>query len=296
MIGENEKRLAEDWFKSLRDRICKEFEDIETLHKKLDTKNDITPGKFEQKETKRDSGNNTDGGGGVMSIMRNGRVFEKVGVNVSAVYGLLAQEAQASITARKKIPNLKEDPRFWASGISLVAHMRNPNTPAIHLNTRMFWTPHAWWFGGGTDLNPSIVNDEDTKFFHGVLKKFCDKHNKDYYSKFKEWADTYFFIPHRKVARGVGGIFYDDLSTGNWKNDFEFTKDVGNAFIEAYIPITKKHFLKSWTDDNKKAQEIKRGLYAEFNLVHDRGTKFGLQSGHNVEAVLMSLPPTAKWI
>jgi len=296
MIGEKEKKAAEDWFKSLRDRICQEFESIEILHQKLESSNDTKPGRFKRKETKRDSGNNTDGGGGVMSIMRNGRVFEKVGVNVSAVYGHLAPEAQASITARKKIPNLSKDPRFWASGISLVAHMKNPLTPAIHLNTRMFWTPHAWWFGGGTDLNPSIVNDEDTKFFHEVLKKFCDKHNKDYYSKFKDWADTYFFIPHRKVARGVGGIFYDDLTSGNWEKDFEFTKDVGNAFVEAYIPITKKHFLKSWTDEDKKAQEVKRGLYAEFNLVHDRGTKFGLQSGHNVEAVLMSLPPTAQWI
>ena len=296
MVGEEQKKVAEDWFKVLRDRICLEFEKLEILHEESDLDKANAPGKFKRTKTVRDSGNDTDGGGGVMSVLRNGRVFEKVGVNVSTVYGVLAPEAQASITARKKIPDLENDPRFWASGISLVAHMKNPLTPAIHLNTRMFWTPHAWWFGGGTDLNPSIVNEEDTKFFHDVLKKNCDKHNKEYYSKFKKWADTYFFIPHRKVARGVGGIFFDDLNTGNWENDFFFTKDVGNALIEAYIPITKKHFLKSWSIDQKKIQEIKRGLYAEFNLVNDRGTKFGLQSGHNVEAVLMSLPPTAQWI
>jgi coproporphyrinogen III oxidase len=296
MIGDKEKKIAENWFKELRDRICLEFENIEALHHKLASKNTEPPGKFIRKQTTRESGNNKDGGGGVMSTLKNGRVFEKVGVNVSAVFGSLAPEAQASITARKEIPGLENDPRFWASGISLVAHMQNPLTPAIHLNTRMFWTPYAWWFGGGTDLNPSIINDDDTSFFHSILKKNCDMHDTTYYPKFKEWADEYFFIPHRKTARGVGGIFYDDLTTGNWDNDFSFTKDVGNAFVEAYIPIIKKHFLKTSTAEEKRMQEIKRGLYAEFNLVYDRGTKFGLQTGHNVDAVLMSLPPTAQWL
>ena len=295
IVGQQQKYQAENWFKDLRDKICDEFEKLETDHLKLVPGNDMAPKKFEKKSTFRDTGNQGDGGGGVMATLKNGRIFEKVGVNVSAVYGTLAPEAQKSITARKAIPELKNDPRFWASGISLVAHMRNPLTPAIHLNTRMFWTPHAWWFGGGTDLNPSIQNDEDTIFFHQTLKSRCDMHNKNYYKKFKEWADEYFFIPHRKVARGVGGIFFDDLCTGNWEKDFAFTRDVGEAFLEAYIPIVKKHYLKEWTQEDKKIQEQKRGLYAEFNLVYDRGTKFGLQTGHNIDAVLMSLPPTAKW-
>ena len=295
IVGQQQKDQAENWFKDLRDKICEEFEKLETDHLKLVPSNDMTPKKFEKKSTFRDTGNQGDGGGGVMATLKNGRIFEKVGVNVSAVYGTLAPEAQRSITARKAIPELENDPRFWASGISLVAHMRNPLTPAIHLNTRMFWTPHAWWFGGGTDLNPSIQNDEDTIFFHQTLKNRCDMHNKNYYKKFKEWADEYFFIPHRKVARGVGGIFFDDLCTGNWEKDFSFTRDVGEAFLEAYIPIVKKHYLKEWTQEDKKIQEQKRGLYAEFNLVYDRGTKFGLQTGHNIDAVLMSLPPTAKW-
>ena len=270
------KKMADSWFSYLQSQICKEFQFLEKGTKKF---------------VRRDwNKKNKNEGGGTSFLLSNGNVFEKVGVNKSTVSGKFLKKF------RPKVLGASKDGKYWASGVSVVAHMKNPLTPAIHLNTRMFWTPHAWWFGGGTDLNPSIVNEEDTKFFHDVLKKNCDKHNKEYYSKFKKWADTYFFIPHRKVARGVGGIFFDDLNTGNWENDFFFTKDVGNALIEAYIPITKKHFLKSWSIDQKNIQEIKRGLYAEFNLVHDRGTKFGLQSGHNVEAVLMSLPPTAQWI
>ena len=176
IVGQQQKDQAENWFKDLRDKICDEFEKLETDHLKLVPGNDMAPKKFEKKSTFRDTGNQGDGGGGVMATLKNGRIFEKVGVNVSAVYGTLAPEAQKSITARKAIPELKNDPRFWASGISLVAHMRNPLTPAIHLNTRMFWTPHAWWFGGGTDLNPSIQNDEDTIFFHQTLKTVSYTH------------------------------------------------------------------------------------------------------------------------
>ena len=181
MVGQQEKDQAEEWFRDLRDKICKEFETLETDHLQLVPTNDMAPKKFEKKSTTRETGDERDGGGGVMATLKGGRIFEKVGVNVSAVYGKLAPEAQKSITARKSIPELENDPRFWASGISLVAHMRNPLTPAMHLNSRMFWTPHAWWFGGGTDLNPSIENEEDTTFFHQTLKKKCDKHDKKYY-------------------------------------------------------------------------------------------------------------------
>ncbi|MDC3067677.1 oxygen-dependent coproporphyrinogen oxidase [Paracoccaceae bacterium] len=295
MIGELEKSQAEQWFKDLRDKICLEFEQLEIDHLALAPEIEGEPKKFRTKSTTRETGNKSDGGGGIMAFLNNGRVFEKVGVNVSVVYGKLTPEARKSITARKAIPELEEDPRFWASGISLVAHMKNPLTPAVHLNTRMFWTPHAWWFGGGTDLNPSIENKKDTSYFHDTLRKSCNKHDTRYYERFKKWADEYFYIPHRQTARGVGGIFFDDLCTEDWENDFSFTKEIGNAFLKAYVPIVKKHFLKEWSIEQKIIQEKKRGLYAEFNLVYDRGTKFGLQTGHNIEAVLMSLPPTAKW-
>ena len=231
----------------------------------------------------------------MMSVMRGGRVFEKVGVNVSAVYGTLGEAAQKSLTARHGIPGLADDPRFWASGISLVAHMRSPHTPAVHMNTRMFWTPEAWWFGGGSDLNPMIENPEDTAFFHEVLKSFCDRHDAGYYPRFKAWADEYFMIKHWNEPRGVGGIFYDDLCTGDWEADFAFTRDVGRAFLESFAPLTRKHMARPWTEAEREIQLVKRGRYAEFNLVYDRGTQFGLQTGHNPEAVLMSLPPVAKW-
>ena len=230
-----------------------------------------------------------------MAVMREGRVFEKVGVNVSTVHGRLGEAAQRSLTARREIPGLAEDPRFWASGISLVAHMRSPLTPAVHLNTRMFWTPAAWWFGGGADLNPMIEDAEDTAAFHAALERACDAHDPGYYPRFKAWADDYFLIRHRGEARGVGGIFYDDLSTGDWEADFAFTRDVGRAFLAAFPPITARHMAEPWTEAEREIQLVKRGRYAEFNLLYDRGTRFGLETGHNVEAVLMSLPPVAKW-
>jgi coproporphyrinogen III oxidase len=293
-VSEARKARAKQWFETLRDDICAAFEAIEDA-RDAGPFADLPAGRFERKETRRASATEEDAGGGLMSVMRGGRVFEKVGVNVSAVYGTLGAQAQKSLTARHDIPGLAEDPRFWASGVSLVAHMRSPHTPAVHMNTRMFWTPEAWWFGGGSDLNPMIENPEDTAFFHEVLKSFCDRHDADYYPRFKEWADEYFMIRHWNEPRGVGGIFYDDLCTGDWEADFAFTQDVGRAFLESFAPITRKHMRRSWTDAEREIQLVKRGRYAEFNLVYDRGTQFGLQTGHNPEAVLMSLPPVAKW-
>jgi coproporphyrinogen III oxidase len=288
------KARAGAWFEALRDRICAAFERLEDAQTSGPFA-DLAPGRFSQKETERASGDGTDAGGGVMSVMRDGRVFEKVGVNVSTVYGQLGDQAQRSLTARKEIPGLAGDPRFWASGISLVAHMRSPKTPAVHMNTRMFWTPHAWWFGGGADLNPMLPDDADTAYFHAVLKAACDRHDPEYYPRFKTWADEYFLIRHWNEPRGVGGIFFDDLSTGDWSADFEFTRDVGRAFLQGFVPITERHMGEPWTEAEREIQLVKRGRYAEFNLVYDRGTKFGLETGHNPEAVLMSLPPVAKW-
>ena len=293
-IGDKEKFRASDWFTELRNQICKSFEFLEENQSDGPFAN-LEPGKFEQKETKRSSNSQEDAGGGVMSVMREGRLFEKVGVNISTVFGQLQEAAQKSISARRNVPGLKDDPRFWASGISLVAHMRSPKTPAVHMNTRMFWTPNAWWFGGGTDLNPMVENTEDTKFFHNELKRACELHNKAYYPLYKKWADEYFMIKHWGESRGVGGIFYDDHCTDDWESDFSFTKDVGLSFLNAFVPITRKRSTETWTEEEREWQLIKRGKYTEFNLVYDRGTQFGLQTGHNPEAVLMSLPPIAKW-
>ncbi|MBR9863636.1 MAG: oxygen-dependent coproporphyrinogen oxidase [Rhodobacteraceae bacterium] len=292
MTMEENKTRAANWFSALRDEIVAAFEQLE------DTQDsgpfsDQPAGRFELRETERDGGK---GGGGLMSVMRGGRVFEKVGVNISTVHGQLGERAQMAMASRPGMAGMAEDPSFWASGISLVAHMQNPQTPAVHMNTRMFWTPHGWWFGGGADLNPCLEYAEDTAEFHAALKARCDLHDAAYYPRFKEWADRYFFIPHRKRARGVGGIFYDDLNTGDWEADFAFTQDVGRAFLEAFLPVTEKRRNNGWSDADKEAQLVHRGLYAEYNLVYDRGTKFGLETGHDPDAVLMSLPPMAKWI
>ncbi|WP_208352149.1 oxygen-dependent coproporphyrinogen oxidase [Pseudaestuariivita rosea] len=289
------KHRASTWFRELRDQIVTAFETLEN-DQTTGRFADQQPGRFDVSQTKRTSADNEDAGGGLMSVMRGGRVFEKVGVNVSTVHGTLGERAQAAMAARKGLPGMKDDPRFWASGISLVAHMQNPHTPAVHMNTRMFWTPHAWWFGGGSDLNPCIEYEEDTASFHDVLKSFCDPHDASYYPKYKSWADEYFYIPHRNCARGVGGIFYDDHNTGDWDADFAFTQDVGCAFLPAFVPIVEKRRTTPWDDADKDAQLVHRGLYAEYNLVYDRGTKFGLETGHDANAVLMSLPPLAKWI
>lgn len=264
------RERATQWFTLLRDRICTKFEEIDGEVK------------FTRKAWQRDGG-----GGGVMSVMK-GKVFEKVGVNVSTVYGEFLPEF------RKDIPGAEENPKFFATGISLVAHMCSPLVPAVHMNTRYIETSKTW-FGGGADLNPMIENEEDTHKFHQEFKQACDKHNPEYYQKFKKWADEYFFIKHRNEARGVGGIFYDYINSGNFENDFDFTKDVGEAFLKIYPEIVLAHKNKSWTEEQREIQLRKRGKYAEFNLVYDRGTKFGFMTGGNTEAILMSLPPIAKW-
>ena len=289
-----EKARAAGWFEELRNRICSAFEGLEDAQT-TGPHADLPPGRFERKKTRRAGEGEGDQGGGVMSVMRGGRCFEKVGVNISTVFGQLGAAAQKSLTSRREIPGLEDDPRFWASGISLVAHMNSPKCPAVHMNTRMFWTSGAWWFGGGADLNPMREDRDDTAFFHARLQEACDAHDPEYYPRFKAWADDYFMIRHRGEARGVGGIFYDDLCTGDWDADFAFTQAVGRAFLAAFVPITEKRQGESWTEEDREWQLIRRGRYAEFNLVYDRGTKFGLETGHNPEAVLMSLPPEAKW-
>ncbi|KUP91689.1 oxygen-dependent coproporphyrinogen oxidase [Tritonibacter horizontis] len=291
----DEKARAAAWFRELRDQIVAAFEGLEDSHAEGPFA-ELEPGRFELSETSRHAEDGSDAGGGLMSVMRGGRVFEKVGVNISEVYGTLGARAQTAMAARKGLPGMKEDPRFWASGISLVAHMRNPHVPAVHMNTRMFWTPHGWWFGGGSDLNPCIEYAEDTAHFHTIQQAHLDRHDTALYPRLKAWADDYFFIPHRGRARGVGGIFLDDHNSGDWAADFALIQDIGRAFLPAFVPLVEKRRGQSCDAEDKDAQLIHRGLYAEYNLVYDRGTKFGLETGHDANAVLMSLPPMAKWV
>lgn len=284
---ETQQKTARAWFESLRDDICSAFEAIEDDVTGADEIMTLEPGRFERKSWDRPEGQEKGGGGGIMSVMR-GRVFEKVGVNVSTVHGEFSEQFRASM------PGAEEDPRFWASGVSLVAHPRSPRVPIAHMNTRMIVTTKQW-FGGGGDLTPVFPLDQDTADFHGAFKAACDGHDESYYPKYKEWCDEYFFLPHRDEARGVGGIFYDNLNTGDWQADFAFTQDVGKAFKNIYNELVRRHMNESWTEEDKAAQLIKRGRYVEFNLIHDRGTKFGLMTGGNTEAILMSLPPMAAW-
>ncbi len=287
---EQRQELASAWFRSLRDDICSAFERLEDDLKGENAGNlaERAPGRFERKTWQREQeGQGGDFGGGEMSLMR-GRVFEKVGVNISTVKGEFSEDFRA------RIPGAEENPLFWASGISLVAHMHSPLVPAIHMNTRFIVTTKAW-FGGGSDLNPMYPDETDTADFHACLKAACDKHDPAYYPRFKEWCDEYFYIPHRKEARGVGGIFYDYLDSGDWNADFAFTQDVGRAFLEIYPQLVQRHMERPWTDEQRRHQLFRRGRYAEFNLVYDRGTQFGLKTGGNVEAILMSLPPEAAW-
>lgn len=284
---ETQQKTARAWFESLRDDICSAFEAIEDDVTGADEIMTLEPGRFERKSWDRPEGQEKGGGGGIMSVMR-GRVFEKVGVNVSTVHGEFSEQFRASM------PGTEEDPRFWASGVSLVAHPRSPRVPIAHMNTRMIVTTKQW-FGGGGDLTPVFPLDQDTADFHGAFKAACDGHDESYYPKYKEWCDEYFFLPHRDEARGVGGIFYDNLNTGDWQADFAFTQDVGKAFKNIYNELVRRHMNESWTEEDKAAQLIKRGRYVEFNLIHDRGTKFGLMTGGNTEAILMSLPPMAAW-
>lgn len=272
------KSRAATWFHELRDLICAEFEKIEQEH----VESPSPAGRFERKTWERPGG-----GGGEMSLMK-GRVFEKVGVNISTVYGEFSEQF------RREIPGTECNPQFWASGISLVAHMHSPLVPAVHMNTRFIVTEKSW-FGGGADLNPMFENAEDTAQFHEAFRAACDMHNQDYYPRFKKQCDEYFLIKHRGFPRGVGGIFYDYLNSKNWEDDFTFTQDVGKAFLGVYPELVRKHMHEPWTQGQREHQLRKRGYYAEFNLLYDRGTRFGLMTGGNTEAILMSLPPLAKW-
>lgn len=279
MIALDEQQsAARSWFEDLRNRICAAFEAIEA-----EAGSDA---KFSYIPWNRDDDPEAKGGGGVQGVMK-GKVFEKVGVNVSTVGGTLSADFA------KTILGAGEDPNFFATGISLVAHMANPHVPATHMNTRFLVTQKRW-FGGGADLNPPIPYAEDTQAFHERLREACDPHGADYYDRFKAWADEYFWIPHRNVHRGVGGIFYDHLE-GDFAANFAFTRDVGEAFLDIFPAIVRKRMAMPFDDQDKARQLAWRGRYAEFNLVYDRGTLFGLKTGGNIDAILMSLPPLATW-
>lgn len=286
-VKNEQKQKAAAWFKALRDAICAEFEAIEQEYADKNPEVAATMGKFERTNWERPDLKENEGGGGTMSVMK-GNVFEKVGVNISTVHGFFSEDF------RKQIPGAAETGAFWASGISLVAHMKNPHVPAVHMNTRHIVTEKSW-FGGGADLNPSHPNDADTKTFHAAFEKTCHAEDPSFHKTFKEKCDEYFYIPHRQKSRGVGGIFYDYLNRDNWEADFNFTQEVGKTFLDIYPKLVRQNMDKEWNEAEKEEQLIYRGHYAEFNLVYDRGTKFGLQTNGNTEAILMSLPPEAKW-
>ena len=277
----NKKKLASLWFKDLRDEICRSFVEIEN-NKSI--KKQIT---FNQKPWDRDGG-----GGGIISIM-HGNVFEKVGVNISTVHGKFSREF------RQQIPGAEENGLFWASGISVVSHMCNPYVPAAHMNTRMLVTGKGdkkkIWFGGGGDLTPTFNDIESSNIFHKDLKSICDKYDKSYYPKFKSWCDDYFYLPHREEPRGVGGVFFDYLCNEEWEKDFSFIQDIGSIFLSSYLSIIKNRLSRKFNEKDRELLLIKRGRYVEFNLLYDRGTIFGLKTGGNTEAVLMSLPPKVSW-
>ena len=277
MSAEEQKQRAARWFEELRDQLVAALEAIEDEHA-----GGTAPHRFVRTPWTREGG-----GGGVMALLR-GEVFEKAGVNVSTVHGEFTPEFRA------QIPGAVDDPRFWASGISVVIHPRSPHVPAAHMNTRHIRTAKTW-FGGGADLTPLFPVDADTRDFHAALRQACDAHDAGYYPRFKQWCDEYFFLKHRNEPRGVGGIFYDYLDSGDWKRDFAFMQSVGEAFLAIYPAIVRRHMLEPWTPEQRRHQLIRRGRYVEFNLLYDRGTRFGLRTGGNVEAILMSLPPKAAW-
>jgi coproporphyrinogen III oxidase len=274
MDKEIKKKLASNWFRLLQNTICSDIEKLEKNKKKFKSK-------IWQKNNIKDEG------GGEFRVLKDGNIFEKVGVNFSEVYGKFPNKM------RKKIPGANKDPNFWASGISVVMHMNNPHVPAIHFNTRFIYTTHGW-FGGGMDVTPCIKNTKEKVFLHEELKKMCDRHNKKYHKKYKKWCDEYFYLPHRKETRGIGGIFFD-YKKNNWEKDFKFVSDLGVTFQMLFNSIINKKYKKKWTEKEKELQYVKRGRYTEFNLLYDRGTKFGLQTGGNIDGILMSLPPIAKW-
>ena len=271
---EIKKNLASNWFKLLQNAICNDIINLEK--KKVDFRSKIW-----EKNKKKDEG------GGEYRILENGKIFEKVGVNFSKVEGTFTNEL------KNKIPGATKNPKFWASGISIVMHMKNPCIPAMHFNTRYVCTTHDW-FGGGMDVTPAIKDDKEKKDFHNTLRKMCNRHNKSYYEKYKKWCDEYFYLPHRGETRGIGGIFFD-YKKDDFKKDFKFVRDVGVTFQLLFNSIINKKYKKKWTPKQKELQYVKRGRYTEFNLLYDRGTKFGLQTGGNVEGIMMSLPPVAKW-